>query len=34
VGSVHAIVQAARLRPYLIAAVRRGMKRTLRTTED
>ncbi len=34
VGSVHAIVQAARLRPYLIAAVRRGMKRTLRKTED
>jgi acetyl/propionyl-CoA carboxylase alpha subunit/acetyl-CoA carboxylase carboxyltransferase component len=34
VGSVHAIVAAARLRPYLIAAVRRGMKRTLRTTED
>jgi acetyl/propionyl-CoA carboxylase alpha subunit/acetyl-CoA carboxylase carboxyltransferase component len=30
VGSVHAIVQAARLRPYLIAAVRRGMERTLR----
>jgi len=34
VGSVHAIVQAARLRPYLIAAVRRGMKRTLRGAED
>jgi hypothetical protein len=30
VGSVHAIVAAARLRPYLIAAVRRGMERTLR----
>ncbi len=29
VGSVHAIVPAARLRPYLIDAVRRGMDRTL-----
>jgi acetyl/propionyl-CoA carboxylase alpha subunit/acetyl-CoA carboxylase carboxyltransferase component len=29
VGSVHAIVPAARLRPYLIDAVRRGMRRTL-----
>jgi len=29
VGSVHAIVPAARLRPYLIDAVRRGMQRTL-----
>jgi len=34
VGSVHAIVQAARLRPYLIAAVRRGMKRTLSAPEE
>jgi acetyl/propionyl-CoA carboxylase alpha subunit/acetyl-CoA carboxylase carboxyltransferase component len=32
VGSVHAIVAAARLRPYLIAAVRRGLKRTPRVT--
>src|SRR6185437_13009309 len=31
VGSVQAIVPAARLRPYLIDAVRRGMERTLRT---
>jgi acetyl-CoA carboxylase carboxyltransferase component len=30
VGSVHAIVPAAGLRPYLIEAVRRGMERTLR----
>jgi acetyl-CoA carboxylase carboxyltransferase component len=30
VGSVQAIVPAARLRPYLIDAVRRGMERTLR----
>ncbi len=30
VGSVHAIVAASRLRPYLIAAVRRGIKRSLR----
>jgi hypothetical protein len=29
VGSVQAIVPAARLRPYLIDAVRRGMERTL-----
>ena len=29
VGSVQAIVPAARLRPYLIDAVRRGMQRTL-----
>ena len=29
VGSVQAIVPAARLRPYLIDAVRRGMRRTL-----
>jgi len=29
VGSVHAIVPASRLRPYLIDAVRRGMQRTL-----
>jgi acetyl/propionyl-CoA carboxylase alpha subunit/acetyl-CoA carboxylase carboxyltransferase component len=29
VGSVHAIVPAARLRPYLIDAVQRGMRRTL-----
>ena len=29
VGSVHVIVPAARLRPYLIDAVRRGMARTL-----
>ena len=29
VGSVHTIVPAARLRPYLIDAVRRGMRRTL-----
>ena len=29
VGSVHAIVRAARLRPYLIEAVERGMRRTL-----
>ncbi len=33
VGSVHAIVRAARLRSYLIAAVRRGMDRTLRAEE-
>ena len=33
VGSVHAIVPAARLRPYLVAAVRRGMERTLRANE-
>ena len=33
VGSVHAIVEASRLRPYLIAAVRRGMKRTLHADE-
>jgi acetyl-CoA carboxylase carboxyltransferase component len=31
VGSVQAIVPAARLRPYLIDAVRRGMRRTLQT---
>jgi hypothetical protein len=31
VGSVQAIVPAARLRPYLIDAVRRGMERTPRT---
>jgi hypothetical protein len=29
VGSVHVIVPAARLRPYLIDAVQRGMQRTL-----
>ena len=29
VGSVDAIVPAARLRPYLIDAVQRGMRRTL-----
>jgi len=29
VGSVQAIVPAARLRPYLVDAVRRGMQRTL-----
>jgi hypothetical protein len=29
VGSVHVIVPAARLRPYLIDAVQRGMARTL-----
>jgi hypothetical protein len=29
VGSVQAIVPAARLRPYLIDAVQRGMQRTL-----
>jgi len=29
VGSVHTIVPAARLRPYLIDAVQRGMQRTL-----
>ena len=29
VGSVHTIVPAARLRPYLIDAVQRGMDRTL-----
>jgi hypothetical protein len=29
VGSVHDIVPAARLRPYLIDAVQRGMARTL-----
>jgi acetyl-CoA carboxylase carboxyltransferase component len=29
VGSVHTIVPAARLRPYLIDAVQRGMRRTL-----
>ena len=34
VGSVHAIVPAARLRPYLIDAVRRGMERTLGGAED
>ena len=28
-GSVHAIVDPARLRPYLVEAVRRGMDRTL-----
>jgi acetyl-CoA carboxylase carboxyltransferase component len=33
VGSVQAIVPAARLRPYLIDAVRRGMERTLRSDE-
>jgi acetyl-CoA carboxylase carboxyltransferase component len=32
VGSVQAIVPAARLRPYLIDAVRRGMQRTLAMT--
>jgi hypothetical protein len=31
VGSVQAIVPAARLRPYLIEAVRRGMRRTTAT---
>jgi hypothetical protein len=30
VGSVQAIVPAARLRPYLIDAVRRGIQRTRR----
>jgi acetyl-CoA carboxylase carboxyltransferase component len=34
VGSVQAIVPAAGLRPYLIDAVRRGMERALRGTED
>jgi hypothetical protein len=36
VGSVQAIVPAARLRPYLIEAVRRGVQRTLdaRRTPD
>jgi len=29
VGSVQAIVPAARLRPYLIEAIQRGMHRTL-----
>jgi hypothetical protein len=29
VGSVHTIVPAARLRPYLIDAVQRGMQRAL-----
>jgi acetyl/propionyl-CoA carboxylase alpha subunit/acetyl-CoA carboxylase carboxyltransferase component len=32
VGSVHRIIAAARLRPYLIDAVERGMRRGLRTT--
>jgi acetyl/propionyl-CoA carboxylase alpha subunit/acetyl-CoA carboxylase carboxyltransferase component len=31
VGSVHVIVPAARLRPYLVDAVQRGMQRTLAT---
>jgi acetyl/propionyl-CoA carboxylase alpha subunit/acetyl-CoA carboxylase carboxyltransferase component len=31
VGSVHTIVPAARLRPYLVDAVQRGMQRTLST---
>jgi acetyl/propionyl-CoA carboxylase alpha subunit/acetyl-CoA carboxylase carboxyltransferase component len=31
VGSVHTIVPAARLRPYLVDAVQRGMQRTLTT---
>jgi hypothetical protein len=29
VGSVHTIIPAARLRPYLAEAVQRGMRRTL-----
>ena len=29
VGSVHRIVPAARLRPYLVEAVERGMRRTI-----
>jgi acetyl/propionyl-CoA carboxylase alpha subunit/acetyl-CoA carboxylase carboxyltransferase component len=33
VGSVHAIVPAARLRPYLIDAVQRGMRRSLALSE-
>jgi acetyl-CoA carboxylase carboxyltransferase component len=34
VGSVHTIVPAARLRPYLVDAVQRGMQRTLATHGD
>ncbi len=34
VGSVDAIVPAARLRPYLIDAVQRGMRRTLATLSE
>jgi acetyl/propionyl-CoA carboxylase alpha subunit/acetyl-CoA carboxylase carboxyltransferase component len=34
VGSVHTIVPAARLRPYLIDAVQRGMQRTLAALDD
>ena len=34
VGSVHTIVPAARLRPYLIDAVQRGMRRTLDALRD
>ena len=34
VGSVHTIVPAARLRPYLIDAVQRGMQRTLAAHGD
>jgi len=33
VGSVHHIVAADRLRPYLIDAVERGMRRELRAAE-
>jgi len=34
VGSVHTIVPATRLRPYLVAAVRRGMSRALAARKD
>jgi acetyl-CoA carboxylase carboxyltransferase component/pyruvate/2-oxoglutarate dehydrogenase complex dihydrolipoamide acyltransferase (E2) component len=34
VGSVHTIVPAARLRPYLVDAVQRGMRRTLDALKD
>ena len=34
VGSVHRIIPPADLRPYLADAVRRGIDRQLRTTDD
>ena len=34
VGSVHTIVPATRLRPYLVDAVQRGMDRTLAALRD